>query len=100
MTGGHVIPRIMRGLEAVAVAARAIQAGDIELAIASGVESMTRAPFVMPKAGAAWSRGNEVFDTTIGWRFVNPRMAADYGTGSMPKTAQNLADDYGLSRAD
>ncbi|MDO5619950.1 MAG: 3-oxoadipyl-CoA thiolase [Paracoccus sp. (in: a-proteobacteria)] len=88
------------GLEAVAAAARAIRAGDMELAIAGGVESMTRAPFVMPKAGAAWSRAGEVYDTTIGWRFVNPRMQAAYGTESMPDTAQNLADEHGISRAD
>ncbi|MDO5631969.1 MAG: 3-oxoadipyl-CoA thiolase [Paracoccus sp. (in: a-proteobacteria)] len=88
------------GLEAVAAAARAIRAGDLELAMAGGVESMTRAPFVMPKAGAAWSRSSEIYDTTIGWRFVNPRMQAAYGTDSMPETAQNLADDLGISRAD
>ncbi len=88
------------GLEAVAAAARAVQAGDIELAIAAGVESMTRAPFVMPKAASAWGRANEVHDTTIGWRFVNPKMKAAYGTDSMPETAQNLADEYGISRAD
>lgn len=88
------------GLEAVAAAARAIQAGDMDLAIAGGVESMTRAPFVMPKAGAAWSRTNEIHDSTIGWRFINPRMQADYGTESMPETAQNLADDHAISRED
>ncbi|MEZ5746404.1 MAG: 3-oxoadipyl-CoA thiolase [Paracoccaceae bacterium] len=88
------------GLEAVAAAARAIQAGDIELAIAGGVESMTRAPFVMPKSAAAWGRATEVHDTTIGWRFVNPSMKAAYGTDSMPDTAQNLADEYAISRAD
>lgn len=77
------------GLEAVIAAARAIRAGDIELAIAGGVESMTRAPLVMPKAAAAWSRTPEIHDTTIGWRFVNPRMQAEYGTDSMPETAQN-----------
>lgn len=88
------------GLEAVAAAARAIQAGDMDLAIAGGVESMTRAPFVMPKAGAAWSRTNEIHDSTIGWRFINPRMQADYGTKSMPETAQNLADDHAISRED
>lgn len=88
------------GLEAVAAAARAVRSGDMGLALAGGVESMTRAPFVMPKAGAAWSRANEVHDTTIGWRFVNPKMKAQYGVESMPETAQNLADDYGISRAD
>ena len=88
------------GLEAVAAAARAVQAGDIDLAIAGGVESMTRAPFVMAKSAAAWSRASEVHDTTIGWRFVNARMQAQYGTDSMPETAQNLADEMQISRAD
>ncbi|MFG1178628.1 3-oxoadipyl-CoA thiolase [Xanthobacter versatilis] len=88
------------GLEAVAAAARAIRSGDMELAIAGGVESMTRAPFVMPKGSSAWSRASEIHDTTIGWRFVNPRMAQDYGTDSMPETAQNLADEHAISRAD
>lgn len=88
------------GLEAVAAAARAVQAGDMDLAIAAGVESMTRAPFVMPKSSAPWGRANEVHDTTIGWRFVNPKMQAAYGTDSMPETAQNLADEHGISRAD
>jgi acetyl-CoA acyltransferase len=88
------------GLEAVAAAARAIRGGDIELAIGSGVESMTRAPFVMAKADAAWSRANEIHDTTIGWRFINSAMRAAYGTDSMPETAQNLADDHGISRKD
>ncbi|MDF3853607.1 3-oxoadipyl-CoA thiolase [Paracoccus sp. P2] len=88
------------GLEAVAAAARAIQSGDMDLAIAGGVESMTRAPFVLPKAPGAWSRAHEIHDTTIGWRFVNPRMQAQYGTDSMPETAQNLADDHAISRED
>jgi acetyl-CoA acyltransferase len=88
------------GLEAVAAAARAVQAGDMEIAIGSGVESMTRAPFVMPKASTAWGRSSEVHDTTIGWRFVNPAMKAAYGTDSMPETAQNLADEHGISRDD
>ena len=88
------------GLEAVAAAARAVQAGDMELAIAAGVESMTRAPFVMPKSPSAWGRATEVHDTTIGWRFINPAMQAQYGTDSMPETAQNLADDYAISRGD
>jgi len=88
------------GLDAVGVAARAIRAGDADLMIAGGVESMTRAPFVMPKAGSAWSRSNEVFDTTIGWRFLNPRMQERYGTDSMPGTAQIVADEYGVSRED
>jgi 3-oxoadipyl-CoA thiolase len=88
------------GMEAVAAAARAIRSGDMALAIAGGVESMSRAPFVMPKADAAFSRANEVHDTTIGWRFVNPAMKAAHGTDSMPETAQNLADEHGISRAD
>ena len=88
------------GLDAVATAARAIRAGDAELCIAGGVESMTRAPFVMPKAASAFSRDNAVYDTTIGWRFVNPAMKARYGVDSMPETAENVAADYGVSRAD
>ncbi|MFG1279825.1 3-oxoadipyl-CoA thiolase [Xanthobacter autotrophicus] len=88
------------GLEAVAAAARSIRSGDMELAIAGGVESMTRAPFVIPKGASAWLRASEIHDTTIGWRFVNPRMAEGYGTDSMPETAQNLADDHAISRED
>ena len=88
------------GMEAVAAAARAIRAGDMALAMAGGIESMTRAPFVMPKAGTAFSRATEVHDTTIGWRFVNPKMQAEFGTHSMPETAENVADDHGISRAD
>ncbi len=88
------------GMDAVGAAARAIRAGDMDLAIAGGVESMTRAPFVMPKAETAFSRNNAVYDTTIGWRFVNPKMQAQYGTDSMPQTADNVAEDYDVSRAD
>jgi acetyl-CoA acyltransferase len=88
------------GMDAVGAAARAIKAGDIDLAIASGVESMTRAPFVMPKADTAFSRNNAVYDTTIGWRFINPAMKAKYGVDSMPQTADNVAEDYEVSRAD
>jgi len=88
------------GMDAVGMAARAIRAGDQDLAIAGGVESMSRAPFVMPKAEAAFSRANAVYDTTIGWRFVNPRMKAQFGTDSMPETADNVAADYNVSRAD
>ncbi|MBB1492752.1 3-oxoadipyl-CoA thiolase [Paracoccus sp. MC1854] len=88
------------GLEAVAAAARAIRSGDMELAFAGGVESMSRAPFVMPKAESAFSRTTEIHDTTIGWRFVNPRMAEQYGTDSMPETAQNLADELQIRRED
>ena len=88
------------GMDAVGMAARAIRAGDCDLMIAGGVESMSRAPFVMPKAETAFSRSNAVFDTTIGWRFVNPRMKAEFGVDSMPQTADNVAADYGVSRED
>ena len=88
------------GLEAVASAARAIRAGDIELAIAGGVESMTRAPFVMGKAEQPFSRNADMFDTTIGWRFVNPKMKQAYGVDAMPETAENVATDYNVNRAD
>ena len=88
------------GLEAVAGAARAIKGGEIECALAGGVESMTRAPFVMGKAESAFQRSAEAFDTTIGWRFVNPLMKKLYGTDSMPETAQNVADEHHVSRAD
>jgi acetyl-CoA acyltransferase len=88
------------GMDAVGFAARGIKAGDYDVAMAGGVESMTRAPFVMPKPGAAWSRANAVYDTTIGWRFVNPAMAEAYGTDSMPETADTVAEEYGISRAD
>jgi 3-oxoadipyl-CoA thiolase len=88
------------GLDAVAAAARAIKAGEIKLAIAGGVESMTRAPLVMGKAETAFQRSPEVFDTTIGWRFVNPLMKQQYGVDSMPETAQNVADEHQISRND
>ena len=88
------------GMEAVAAAARGIKAGEIELAIAGGAESMTRAPFVMGKAQAAFQRSAEIFDTTIGWRFVNPAMKKLYGVDSMPETAENVADEHQVSRAD
>ena len=88
------------GMEAVGQAARAIRAGEGDLLLAGGVESMSRAPFVMPKADSAFSRANAVYDTTIGWRFVNPAMKAAYGVDSMPETADNVAADYGVSRAD
>ncbi|WP_298915936.1 3-oxoadipyl-CoA thiolase [uncultured Roseobacter sp.] len=98
---GSTINRLCAsGMDAVGQAARAIRAGDMDLAIAGGVESMSRAPFVMPKADTAFSRSNEVFDTTIGWRFVNPKMKAAYGIDSMPQTADNVADDHQISRAD
>ena len=88
------------GFDAVGTAARAIRAGEAELIIAGGVESMSRAPFVMPKADAAFSRQAAIHDTTIGWRFVNPRMQAAYGIDSMPETADIVAEEYGISRAD
>lgn len=88
------------GMDAVGFAARGIKAGDYDLCIAGGVESMSRAPFVMPKATSAFTRANAVYDTTIGWRFVNPKMKAMYGTDSMPETADNVAADYGVSRED
>jgi 3-oxoadipyl-CoA thiolase len=98
---GSTINRLCAsGMDAVGAAARAIRAGDMDLAIAGGVESMTRAPFVMPKAETAFSRGNAVYDTTIGWRFVNPRMKAQYGVDSMPQTADNVAADHEVNRAD
>lgn len=87
------------GMEAVTVAARGIAAGDISLAIAGGVESMSRAPFVMPKASSAFSRNAEIYDTTIGWRFPNPRMQKMYGNASMPDTAENVAEKYKVDRA-
>ena len=88
------------GLEAVLTAARAIRSGEMQLAIAGGVESMSRAPFALLKSETAFSRAVAMEDTTIGWRFVNPRMEALYGTDSMPATAENLADEFGISRAD
>jgi acetyl-CoA C-acetyltransferase len=88
------------GLDAIGTAARAIKAGEAGLMIAGGVESMSRAPFVMPKAETAFSRSNAVYDTTIGWRFVNKLMKAKYGVDSMPETAENVADDHKISRED
>ena len=88
------------GMDAVGMAARGIRSGDYDLVIAGGVESMSRAPFVMPKATSAFSRDTCVYDTTIGWRFVNPKMHEAHGTDSMPQTADNVAEDYGISRAD
>jgi len=86
------------GLDAVGYAARTIIAGDADLMIAGGVESMSRAPFVQPKAQTPYARTAEIYDTTIGWRFVNPAMQEQYGTDSMPQTAQNVASDYNISR--
>ncbi|WP_027856917.1 3-oxoadipyl-CoA thiolase [Marinobacterium jannaschii] len=88
------------GMDAVGSAARAIRCGEAELMIAGGVESMSRAPLVMPKATSAFSRQAEIFDTTIGWRFVNPRMQAEYGIDSMPETAENVAAEFGVNRQD
>ncbi len=88
------------GMDAVGIVARAIRAGEIDLALAGGVESMSRAPFVMPKATTAFSRANEVHDTTIGWRFVNKLMQKQYGIDSMPETAENVAEEFGIGRAD
>ena len=88
------------GMDAVAYAARAIKAGEAELIVAGGVESMTRAPFVMPKAEGAFSRANAVYDTTIGWRFINKRMKAEFGVDSMPETGENVAQEFNVSRED
>lgn len=88
------------GMDAVITAARAIKAGEADMIIAGGVESMSRAPFVMPKAQVAFSRAAEIHDTTIGWRFVNPVMKAQYGVDSMPETAENVAEEFDVSRVD
>src|SRR5271168_3627558 len=88
------------GLNAVGDAARAIRTGDMDFAIAGGVESMTRAPFVMGKAGEAFARTAEIYDTTIGWRFVNPVLKAQYGIDSMPETAENVAEEFQVARKD
>jgi acetyl-CoA acyltransferase len=88
------------GLDAVAMAARMVKCGEAGIVLAGGVESMSRAPFVMPKADAAFSRANAVYDTTIGWRFVNKLMKAQYGVDSMPETAENVAEDFAVNRAD
>ncbi|NIF78599.1 3-oxoadipyl-CoA thiolase [Paraburkholderia sp. Cy-641] len=88
------------GMDAIGIAARAIKSGEAALMVAGGVESMSRAPFVMPKATSAFTRQNEIHDTTIGWRFVNPLMKKLYGVDSMPETGENVATDYNISRAD
>src|SRR5690606_32445571 len=99
--GGNTVNRLCAsGLQAVGDAARAIRAGDADLMLAGGVESMSRAPFVMPKAETAFARTASIYDTTIGWRFVNPAMKSAYGVDSMPETGENVADDYDVSRAD
>lgn len=88
------------GMDAVGLAARTIKAGEAELMIAGGAESMTRAPFVLPKASSAWSRNAEIYDTTIGWRFPNAKMKELYGTETMPETAENVAEQFNIARAD
>ncbi|MEP2422555.1 MAG: thiolase family protein, partial [Nitratireductor sp.] len=88
------------GMDAVTIAARAIKAGEAEIMIAGGVESMSRAPFVMPKAATAFSRNAEIYDTTIGWRFINPLMKKQYGVDSMPETGENVAEAFNVARAD
>ena len=99
--GGATINRLCgSGLDAVAMAARTIKTGEADVILAGGVESMTRAPMVMPKANAAFSRQAEIFDTTIGWRFVNQGMKAEHGVDSMPETAENVASEFGISRTD
>ena len=98
---GSTINRLCAsGMDAVASVARGIRAGDYEVAIAGGVESMSRAPFIMPKADTAFSRGNQVFDTTIGWRFINPKIKARFGVDTMPETADNVASEYNVAKAD
>ena len=99
--GGTTINRLCgSGMDAVLVAARQIMAGEAEVMIAGGVESMSRAPFVMPKADTAFSRTAEIYDTTIGWRFINPKLQAAYGAESMPETGENVAKDFKISRTD
>ena len=88
------------GLDAVAAMARAVASGDIDIALAGGVESMSRAPFVIPKATQSYARAAEIYDTTIGWRFVNPLIEGQYGADSMPETAENVAAQFGIARAD
>jgi 3-oxoadipyl-CoA thiolase len=101
VVGGATVNRLCgSGMDAVGTAARAIRAGDCDFVIAGGVESMTRAPFVMPKAENAFARANAVYDTTIGWRFPNPALKRRFGTDSMPETADNVAADFQVSRAD
>lgn len=100
-SGGVTLNRLCgSGLDAVAMAARAIRGGESDLIIAGGSESMSRAPFVMPKAESAFDRRAEIYDTTIGWRFVNPKMRDQYGDDTMPSTAENVAQDFQISRED
>ena len=100
VTGTTVNRLCGSGMDAIIIAARAIKAGEADLMIAGGVESMSRAPFVMPKATSAFSRNAEIYDTTIGWRFVNPVMKKQYGVESMPETGENVAEDFEVSRED
>src|SRR5690348_5968150 len=100
VTGSTVNRLCGSSMDAVGIAARAIKSGEAEIMIAGGVESMSRAPFVMGKADTAFSRTAEIFDTTIGWRFVNPLMKSKYGVDSMPETAENVAGDFHVSRED
>lgn len=100
-SGGTTINRLCgSGMDAIGMAARSIKAGECDLVIAGGVESMSRAPFVMPKADTAFTRANTVHDTTIGWRFTNPKMHEMFGTDSMPETGENVAEEFGISRVD
>ena len=100
-TPGTTVNRLCgSGMDAVGMAARAIRSGDCDFVLAGGVENMSRAPFVMPKAETAFTRANAVYDTTIGWRFVNPKMKAKYGIDSMPQTGDNVAADFNVSRED
>ncbi|QIL01377.1 3-oxoadipyl-CoA thiolase [Sphingomonas sinipercae] len=100
-SGGVTLNRLCgSGLDAVAMAARAIRGGDADLIVAGGSESMSRAPFVLPKAQSAFDRNAEIYDTTIGWRFVNPKMREAYGDDTMPSTAENVADEFKVSRED
>src|SRR4029079_12943411 len=100
-SGGVTLNRLCgSGLDAVAIAARAIRGGESDVIIAGGSESMSRAPFVMPKAMSAFDRNAEIYDTTIGWRFVNPKMRDSYGDDTMPSTAENVAQDFQISRED
>jgi acetyl-CoA acyltransferase len=100
ITGTTVNRLCGSGMDALIIAARAIKAGEADVMVAGGVESMSRAPFVMPKADQAFSRNAEIYDTTIGWRFVNPLMRQQYGVDSMPETGENVAEDFKVSRAD
>ena len=100
VTGATVNRLCGSGLEALTAAARSIRTGEAEVVIAGGVESMSRAPFVMPKATSAFSRATKIEDTTIGWRFVNPKMKQEYGIDSMPETAENVAVEFQINRRD